>query len=370
MTRVINNVTKEKNFILFSCEDEEIIRYDLNAKAFIGKRGTPIKSGYSFDWRKYREALTAIYENATTFEKMLLRAMGYYNDGATNSVIEIITKTEGYFSANLTHLLSATITYDFIPLDKVNKDFLKYAMKNNVVITRKSQEEFLINKKINDYFSNLYFTTEGDKNIFFRQMIDANLDNKAIEYLYTLYYFKHFQSIITVRTLIVHYKDYLNKINYMNSQSKKNNFPKYPKDFLIEYDRAIVFYEDYKNKELDDKIKRHQSKLPLFETEDYIVKIPMSVEELREEGERQKNCVGSYSNSVASENNFVIFIRKKTKASQSFMTLSYYKIRDKTDYAFDQIKLAMNEEVDFLEYPQAQEITNFYSSIMKSISAN
>jgi hypothetical protein len=61
-----------------------------------------------------------------------------------------------------------------------------------------------------------------------------------------------------------------------------------------------------------------------FETEDYVIVIPMNPNDLIAEGKMQHNCVGGYSNAVREGRKNVVFIRKKTDINKPYITCDIF----------------------------------------------
>lgn len=94
-------------------------------------------------------------------------------------------------------------------------------------------------------------------------------------------------------------------------------------DFFRTY---INLYREYhlRKQELDNKaIKamadRHRTALT-FETDDYVVVIPETVDEIIDEGKNQHNCVGGYVSEVIKEYCNIVFVRKKSEPDKSYIT--------------------------------------------------
>lgn len=68
-----------------------------------------------------------------------------------------------------------------------------------------------------------------------------------------------------------------------------------------------------------------------LELDDYIVVVPQTAEEKRDEGEQQHNCVGyHYDSTIRSGRDFIYFLRKKATPKKSFVTCRYNVDRHRT----------------------------------------
>ena len=90
----------------------------------------------------------------------------------------------------------------------------------------------------------------------------------------------------------------------------------------IEYNIKLIKLG--KDKELNTKIEEKQKLfkfLENFETEEFKIIVPTSLQELRDEGRNQNNCVGYFYNAdIARGTQAIYFIRKKSNPEKSFLT--------------------------------------------------
>lgn len=124
----------------------------------------------------------------------------------------------------------------------------------------------------------------------------------------------------------------------------------YPSNIKTVHDKAMDSYRVAKNALTDKKLLELSMRAePLIpENDDFVIIIPKNTTDFVREGERQHNCVASYVRKVFNEECFVFFIRKKDKASESYITAEYrkgglYQIKAKNNYTVtnnDAIKYA------------------------------
>ena len=85
--------------------------------------------------------------------------------------------------------------------------------------------------------------------------------------------------------------------------------------------------------------------------EDYCFIVPTTLKELIDEGEQQRNCVGSYYNDSVSEGNvFIYFIRKKNEPEKSYITCCfniYTKETVEARYKFNEIVSEVEDKKRF-----------------------
>ena len=97
-------------------------------------------------------------------------------------------------------------------------------------------------------------------------------------------------------------------------------------DFFRQYINAQRAYEQNKAQMLDNGIRHYQlsNKALAFENDIFEVVIPTTNAELVAEGNTQHNCVGGYGNRVAEGSRYVVFIRRKSDPTKSYITCDIY----------------------------------------------
>ena len=97
---------------------------------------------------------------------------------------------------------------------------------------------------------------------------------------------------------------------------------KYEKDFfrgMINARRTYITYKkEFSAKAIQKNYEKHNFN---FETDDFIVVIPQTADDFKNEAEQQRNCVYScYLDAVINGDTNVVFIRKKDSPEKSFIT--------------------------------------------------
>lgn len=81
------------------------------------------------------------------------------------------------------------------------------------------------------------------------------------------------------------------------------------------------------NKKRNEKILANEEKIRSIteiQSNDFIIIVPSTMDDFTKEGQMQNNCVGSYyHNSIATGENLVYFIRKKSRPNHSYITNRY-----------------------------------------------
>lgn len=99
----------------------------------------------------------------------------------------------------------------------------------------------------------------------------------------------------------------------------------------IDFNRGINYnlelLENVKDREKNNAIEKNLRKLNFindFISDEYIVKVPQTVQEKFEEGKMQNNCVGYYyDDSIMNGKNLIYFIRHKENPNKSYITCRY-----------------------------------------------
>jgi hypothetical protein len=94
-------------------------------------------------------------------------------------------------------------------------------------------------------------------------------------------------------------------------------------DFFRQYINLRRAYQQAKDEQVNRLMREYQEfhrNALTFETETHIVIIPTTIEELRNEGNEQGNCVGGYGATIAKKNRNVVFVRRKSSPSKSYIT--------------------------------------------------
>lgn len=79
----------------------------------------------------------------------------------------------------------------------------------------------------------------------------------------------------------------------------------------------------------------------------YIVKVPLTIQDLQNEGSQQNNCVGSYYNqSIINGDDKIYFIRKKENPTKSFITCRINNYYNKELWKTVESRLKNNEDIE------------------------
>lgn len=98
----------------------------------------------------------------------------------------------------------------------------------------------------------------------------------------------------------------------------------FPKDLQIAHDRAANLVTKKRNRNLDPLIARMADRLNReysFDSGELVIRAPMGVDELIDEGASLKHCVGSYIDRIAKGETTVLFVRKKSEPETPYFTV-------------------------------------------------
>lgn len=317
-------VTKEKNFIIFTNDENKAVRLDINTGIMYGVSGKPLK-------RMNAEVATYLRNVSANRCMLVLRVFtdNYWtiNDMYCNKIkgnyLEVLQMLDKFQS----------IGYNFKDRNSVrnlskvefNKYFAKFskAFKNDNTITysdfieETKKQDFLIKNKIN--LENPYLTEEV---IQFVKGMNNGYTPKQIKFLINvLTYGRLYDSFYSIQDLgIYRLKSVLRKYLELCELLEADFDEKNPIKHL---GLLNVLYQQRKDELMGKKLETVQMRKKealTFEWGEYFVKIPTTVEEFRKEGENNRNCVAGYTNYVSNGDCFVVFIRKKDEPDKSVIT--------------------------------------------------
>lgn len=261
-----------------------------------------IKELYAF--RGFKRELKK-YENFINLLLEYIKADGLRKNHLGNS----LTKIETFWN-----YLSELYIYD-IP-EENPRGFIQFCFTNNLYLRQRSLEVYKIVKK-----NNLF---DDDEIIFRLKLMIATtpLDYSTLVLLSR----RQVVDLTKMYNQIDWYK--FNKlVSYLTEEKEKEKvFELIQSGKNIE--SILKILEDIKNKEINKGIKITQNLygtiIDGIKENNYLVVVPKDMEDLINEGNQQKNCVGYYYNqSISDGNDFIFFIRKKDNPDISYITCRY-----------------------------------------------
>ena len=362
---------KEKEFLIFELEDGSIVKYNLATKESIGKRGKPVKNicsqlrGYdiievinSFEDKNYKEFLSFIEKQVNRSKNYMNRAYNYrvmhvYNVGSFLNKIKEYSLFEQYFSAGI-YNLDYSLEYN---IKEIPKGLLNILKENkDMKVTNILIKSYKANPNL---FNNIYKLMNNisiNKDYMFTvlkilHMLDNSTETKDLKNtekefykckaMHRLYDVDNFIELVInhkydIITLIKYIDQLLvfeglSPINstrflkdYLVMQSKMTNtYNKYPKNLLTVHHITVKnfnkFKEEYDESQFRNAYKNMTEKE--FEYNNFIIKMPNNVQEIRNEGINLNHCVYSYVNRILEGRCHIMFLRLKNSPEDSLVTL-------------------------------------------------
>ena len=127
------------------------------------------------------------------------------------------------------------------------------------------------------------------------------------------------------------YIDYLNMLNELPTETQKefvicpSNIQKNHDAVLLLYNKQLAIREQERNKTINEQYIKNI--LPIikkfeYENDQYTMLAPKLITDLIVEGKTLSHCVGSYMNSVANGNEYILFLRKKSDSDIPYFTVN------------------------------------------------
>ena len=102
-------------------------------------------------------------------------------------------------------------------------------------------------------------------------------------------------------------------------------------DMTKGFHQNVILYQDYYDRYINEKIAESEGKIAnldgktfIINNEELVLKVPMTVRDLRDEGNQMRNCVGYYWNQhIMAGNTLIYFLRKKHDIKKSYITCRF-----------------------------------------------
>ncbi len=293
---------KEKQFIRFGENENKIYTFDCDNQTFLGLRGTILKTP------------PTCFKNNDFYENKLMRTL--------KSFLNFTSNIEEKLNFNkIESIVEATdMSIYFSQWGKVDGiiEFLKLPTKEIIYVLNNFKEKNNYNHiDLDDNFacqSQLLLMAKKiniPPTITNTAIIKGIIKNKDL-----IYYMYELQALADMGNYIGSYvENFLGWCKDLNRPLKEKG-----KSFCEQYITVQKEYQAKENEILQNKLKDYNSKLK-FENNDYIVIIPNTIDQYKEEAINQHNCVFScYMERVANKKTNVVFIRKKEEINNSYIT--------------------------------------------------
>ena len=332
-------LSKEKNFILFTNENERTYRYDFEKEIWYSFSGNIIKNapqGFAFELTRNRPAnrdkintmleyLSVRYCSSwskPSIRELLSRA----NLSIVDRVINIANSAGLSLTYNQISNICCHETYYKLMIDNP-KTFLKVLKEHpnasiNIIVNHinfmhlkdmlvlDEQTETLVPKDFIESIKNYLVSNYN----YSQSIVDAIRKDKSLFNKIVLWHYKelqHYSRINQYAWLMI--SDVLRYSELLGRKLERNNFLKQ----LIELSRDYTLAKD----ELSSKaIRKNLPKNLVFSDNGFTIVLPTCVEDLQKEGENQHNCVATYVDSVVENRTWVVFVRKNSDIDKSYIT--------------------------------------------------
>lgn len=202
------------------------------------------------------------------------------------------------------------------------KGYIPFCIENNLYINFSSYQRFNLSMIFNYSKKILTFV---DRIISYdreRLLIDNIIKNPT-------FYTELFNKIYKI---YMYSASWCESISFGDMSVLASRIALYPEWIaLLDTNRGISFnygiisqkMEAKKNKILAEQLQKLNFINNMI-IDDYIIKVPQSIDDLTDEGKQQNNCVGYYyNNSIIEKRNLIYFIRKKESPEKSFVTCRF-----------------------------------------------
>lgn len=168
---------------------------------------------------------------------------------------------------------------------------------------------------------------------------DEGMDQMYRKYAYLMQYTTlHKLTRYIADQKINHKSDYFDYTEWTEEMGydMRNEFNLFPKDFYKTHDDRSKEYIKFKDKQAREEVRRFDQFLKKMnkETADVeamnlrigglFIRLPVKLEELKEEGEALHHCVGTYMEKVRKGETMIFFIRQEAEPDKAFYTLEWH----------------------------------------------
>ena len=356
-------VIKEKNFIIFENENGKVSKLDMNTGVAYGVSGKALKSLNSDMYyiighhaRLYSKEIFAL----RAFADCYFSKNDVYNNGRlTSRYLDMISMLDKCQAIGYTVENSVYSEFDnmadfkkwFAPFSKAfkadnsitYKEWVKEQKANAFMSAVKIEDNEYMNDTIMEILRELY----EEHNATPKQL---RIVAKALTYggLYRAFT----SGVLSFYSLQNAIRDYITKCNALEMEMNAT-------DFINHYGLVCEIYNLRKDEMTAKTLKQIKDNNPVlqFEFGDYKVVVPTTVEEFKNEGKNNRNCVGGYVDYVASGRRFVVFVRHKDSLDESLVTCDIMK-----DGSINQFHTFGNSYVSSVNNPALYEFKVAYQT--------
>lgn len=335
-------ITKEKQYIIYTTDENKVYRYDINQNVWYGVKGTPIKTSPA----NFRNALlytpSTLNSNLMLYIRVIVRwdgaaALNHLNDRQKKALLTADRLDTAGFPVgqyNMTDYQLNTIGDNFANFVKFYKEWKETVEEdehNRLDHACNAYLDFIEEQERQKKMSIYKDTITGmddDTKRWFLTFIEAcqNRETTTHELCVIGYYAKssvgqmfiHTQNTTTFRCLCDDILKYSHALNV--TLSKNQDFSRY----YMELKNSYMAQKDaYDLRLFTQHYDKHREALS-FEDDKYIVVIPETPQDITTEGARQRNCVAGYRDRVVNGNGYIVFVRHKDDVTRNYITCEVY----------------------------------------------
>ena len=339
----MSNYTKERNIITINIDGMSgVYKFDLSNGLFYGIKGNPVKTN-----PKKSATANLFYPWRQNTEKSQLCYTLYY-------MFDYSNHTAHY--TRYVNALSVAERLDNMGLvsEHLNNSALEYIGQNwkEFVAYLKTREENQIKNHRYNYHSFCSYTKiEKAKKRWGEGVIKQFPDHifaRLCDYNEIYDYSTEEMSVCAYHLVRGKMFDYTNGdcrrlTEYISICRGMNKEPQKVNNFMREYCETKAEYElrkvEYDNKRIADNYNKHRKAFE-FEYGDFMVVCPTTAQDLIDEGRNMHHCVGGYVDRIVSGSEYIVFVRRKDKPTECYLTCEVF-----TDGTINQYYLAYDRTI-------------------------
>lgn len=264
-----------------------------------------------------------------------------YSVGTFVARIPKYLKFESYFLNGVDFRLYSGDIKNFPQLSHFQKDVIKFIKNNELYISlgftssydenkdmfikicRYMNDKYKNNKKTcRKVFSILIGSATGWDNSYtiddrFTTLVNEfNYDyKKLIDYIYD--YLPNREGFTNSDLAMNQLKDYVSMIKQMGGKIRD----KYPKYLKVKHDIMVVNFNVFKKEYSEELFQKRKRPELEWKNKDYVIKIPQTTQDIKDEGIQNNNCVGSYVGRVINGDTYIVFLRNIKTPDESLVTV-------------------------------------------------
>ena len=335
-------IAKEKQFIIYTTDENKVYRYDINQGTWYGVKGTPIKTSPA----NVRNAILHTQSAPKSNLMLYIREIVKWEGAATlthlnNSQKNALLIADRLDTAGLPTSRYAMSEYDLRMIGENFANFVKYykEWKETVEADEHDRLDYACDayinfleeqerqKKMSVYKDTIADMDDATKRWFMDYVkLCENKEYTPHELCVIGYYAKTSVGQMFIRThnLVIFHCLCDNIVKYSHALkvtlSKTQDFSRY----YMELENSYMAQKDaYDLRLFTQHYDKHREALS-FENDKYIVVIPKTPQDITTEGARQKNCVAGYRDRVVNGNGYIVFVRHKDDVEKNYITCEVY----------------------------------------------